>query len=47
MRNRHMTSHELPWLCRFPDGLSPVSSIDASDVIGRRLKKGGGQLDGL
>jgi hypothetical protein len=39
--------HELPWLCRFPAGLSPVSSIDASDVIGRRLKKGGGQLDGL
>jgi hypothetical protein len=40
-------SHELPWLCRFPADLSPVSSIDASDVIGRRLKKGGGQLDGL
>jgi hypothetical protein len=35
-------SHELPWLCRFLAGLSPVSSIDASDVIGRRLKKGDG-----
>jgi hypothetical protein len=33
-------SHELPWLCRFLAGLSPVSSIDASDVIGRRFKKG-------
>jgi hypothetical protein len=34
-------------LCRFLAGLSPVSSIDASDVMGRRLKKGGGQLDDL
>jgi hypothetical protein len=40
-------SHELPWLCRFLAGLSPVSSIDASDVIGRRLKNGAGQLGGL
>jgi hypothetical protein len=40
-------SHELPWRCRFPAGLFPVSSIDASDVIGSRLKKGAGQLDDL
>jgi hypothetical protein len=40
-------SQELPWLCRFLAGLSPVSSIDASGVIGRRLKNGAGQLDDL
>jgi hypothetical protein len=34
-------------LCRFLDGLSPVGSIDASDVIGRWLKKGDEQLDDL
>jgi hypothetical protein len=37
-------SHALPWLCRFPAGLSPISSIDASDVMGRRFKKAGGNL---
>jgi len=40
-------SLEHPWLCRFLAGLSPVNSIDASDVIGRRLKIGAGQLDDL
>jgi hypothetical protein len=27
--------------------VSPVSAIDASDIIGRRLKNAGGKLDGL
>jgi hypothetical protein len=44
MRNRHTTvARALPILA----GLSPVSSIDVSDVMGRRLKKGSGQLDDL
>jgi hypothetical protein len=47
MRYRHATAARVPWLCRFLAGLSPVSSIDASDVIGRRLKNGAGQLGGL
>jgi hypothetical protein len=40
-------SCELPRLRRFLAGLSPVGSIDALDVIGRRLKHGAGQLDDL
>jgi hypothetical protein len=34
----------LPWFCRFAAGFSPVSSIDASDVMDPRSKKQAGNL---
>ena len=41
-------SHDRRASCHaLPAGFSPVSSIDASDVMDARFKKAGGQLDGL